>query len=277
MAQRRPQFIIFTYHKAGTSLFANLTEKLAASLGLRVAVHYGQVWHVDPHADIVRLPHGLLGLRLDRRFRAIRVIRDPRDIWVSGYLYHRHCREFWCVNTDFDPTAPIGPPQVDFSFQHRPERWKRRYLQRLHGRSYQQNLLDRSLSDGLAFELENFTSATLDAMRAWWLDDPAVLTVRLEDIVHDFDGMMLTIFRHWGATETECAAALDVARTEDIGRMSDAAIGERPQIHGRTLSKWRTILSQSQVAQFERLHGDLITALGYTLCNETMPRPVRSG
>jgi hypothetical protein len=190
---------------------------------------------------------------------------------VSGYLYHRHCREFWCINTNFDPTSPIGPPRVDFSFQHLPERWKRRYLQRLHGKSYQQNLLDRDLASGLAFEQDNFTSVTLEAMRRWSLDHPAVLTVRLEDISRDFDGTMLTIFRHWGLTETECATALEIAQTEDISRMSDAAMAERPQIHGRSISKWSGILPQQQLAQFERLHGDLIAGLGYKLAAASQP------
>lgn len=265
MPAQRPQIFVFTYHKTGTSLFAHVMDRVAAAFGLRVGVLYGQVWAIDPALDIVRFPHSLLGLTLDRPYRAIRVVRDPRDIWVSGYLYHRHCQEGWCVNADFDPTPPIRFPRVDFAFEHRPERWKRRYLASLGGRSYQQNLLARSRDDGLAFELEGYTAVTLEAMRSWRLAGPAVMTVGLEHLMADYDAGMLAVFRHLGFDEPACAEAVRLARSEDVGRMDDAALAGRPKIHTRTVSKWREVLSPGQVALFEARHGDLITALGYRL------------
>lgn len=263
MPEARRQIFIFTYHKSGTSLFAHVMQRVAAEFGLSIAVRYGEVWDIDPRIDIVRFPHSLLGLALDRPFRAIRVVRDPRDIWVSGYLYHRHCNEGWCVNTDFDLSPPIRAPRVDFAFQHRPERWKRRYLQRLRGKSYQQNLLERDLRDGLAFELEGYTACTLDAMRSWRLTGPDMLTVRLEDLAADFDTGMLAIFRHFGFDEAACAKAVRLAQAEDVRRMDAAALGARPKIHSRTLSKWQEMLSADQLARFEAQYGDLIAALGY--------------
>ena len=96
--------------------------------GLRVHVQYGMAYAIDPAPDVVLLPHALLGFQLARPLRGVRIIRDPRDIWVSAYLYHCRTNEAWCVNTDFDPRPPITYPRVDFSMQHRPERWKRAWL-----------------------------------------------------------------------------------------------------------------------------------------------------
>ena len=84
-------------------------------LGPRLANHYGLVERLDPEPDVVLLPHSALRGPLDRPYRAIRLIRDPRDIWVSGYLCHLHCDEAWCRNSDMDPTPSIQWPQVDFS------------------------------------------------------------------------------------------------------------------------------------------------------------------
>lgn len=265
MPERRPQMFVFTYHKSGTSLFAYVMGKVAEAFGLSIAVRFGQVWSIDPQIDIVSFPHSLIGFTFARPYRAIRVVRDPRDIWVSGYLYHRHCEEGWCVNADLDPTPPIRYPRVDFAFQHRPERWKRRYLASLDGKSYRQNLLDRDQAAGLTFELEHYTAATLDAMRSWQLTGPAVMTVRLEDLMADYDAGMLAVFRHLGFDEAACARAVQLARSEDVARMDDATLAARPRIHTRTLSKWRTTLSPAQVAGFEARHGDLVTALGYQL------------
>jgi hypothetical protein len=279
MSEGRPQALIFTYHKSGTSLFAHVMDHAAAALGLTIGVRYGKVWDIDPHLDIVRLPHSLLGFTLDRSFRAIRVVRDPRDIWLSGYLYHRHCQEAWCVNADLDPTPPIQVPRVDHAFQHRPERWKRRYLERLGGKSYQRNLLDRDRDAGLAFELEGYTACTLEAMRDWsfigGVTGSHVATVRLEDLVADYDAGMLGVFRHLGFTEAMCATAVRLAQAEDMTRMDGATLAARPQIHSQTLSKWRDMLSPAQIAGFEQRHGDLIMALGYQphTTGDGAPRP----
>jgi hypothetical protein len=263
-----PQMLVFSYHKSGTSLFARVMPKVAAALGLRIGTRYGMVWDIDPALDICLLPHSLLASSLTRPHRAIRVVRDPRDIWVSGYLYHRHTQEPWCVNTDFDPTPPIRVPRVDYAFQHRPERWKRNYLAALGGKSYQQNLLDRDRDAGLAFELAGYTACTLAAMRAWRTTGPDTLDIHLEDFSHDYDAAMRRVFRHLGLSDDDCATAVGVARSEDIAGMDDAAIASRPQIHSRTLSKWASFLTADQVARFEQMHGDLILGLGYRLARD---------
>jgi hypothetical protein len=266
----RAQMLVFTYHKVGTTLFLKVMTSVAEALGLSLSNQYGMVLDLDHAPDIVLLPHSLLGFELSRPFRAIRVVRDPRDIWVSSYLYHLLGYEAWCTNADFNPAPPIGYPRVDFSVRHRPERWKRTYLTGLGGRSYQQNLLERERNEGLRFELERYTAWTLEAMRAWRLNNPAVLEVKLEDIAQEFDACMRAIFHHLGLTEAECAVALKLAARQDIARMADRDIVTNQHIHSRAISKWRSVLSADQVADFERRHGDLIDSLGYTLA--TPPR-----
>jgi len=41
----------------------------------------------------------------------------------------------------------------------------------------------------------------------------------------------------------------------------------RPQIQGPTLSKWRAVLADDQIAAFEMQYDDLIADPGYTLVN----------
>ena len=257
---------MLTYHKTGTVLFDHIMRAVAARFGLTVALHYGLVERLDLAADIVLLAHSLLGPDFAARpFRAIRVVRDPRDIWVSGYLYHRHCGEEWCTNTDFDPSSPINYPRVDYSFQHYPEGWKRDYLAWLGGKSYQRNILERDQEAGLAFELAGYTGRTLEAMRSWRLETPDVLQVQLEAVMRDFDGTITAIFRHLGFSEDECAQAAELAKPHDVARMSDDAVAKNRHIHSRTISKWRDFLSAAQIDEFEQHHGDLIVDLGYRL------------
>jgi hypothetical protein len=258
------QLLIFSYHKSGTTLFHRIMHGLAARLGLSIHVQYGMVYDIDADTDIVLLPHSLLGFSLARNYRAVRIVRDPRDIWVSSYLYHCRTAEGWCVNTNFDLTPPITYPRVDFSMLHRPERWKRAWLARLGGKSYQRNLQEGDLADGLAFELEGYTSTTLAAMSAW-RPLPGVLDVKLEDIAAAFDTTMTRVFRHLGLTDQECMVAMDIAATEDIDRKDDAAVAADPHIHSRVLSKWRDVLTAEQVQTFEQRYAGLVRRLGYEL------------
>jgi hypothetical protein len=229
--------------------------RLCRQLDLTLVNHFGLVDHIAPEPDVVLLPHSLLtesavaDLR-GRPYRAIRMIRDPRSIWVSGYLYHRHCAETWCTNADTDPVPPIRWPQVDYSFEYRPEEWKCQYLERLNGKSYQQNLCDRDVEQGLDFELDGYTSCTLDAMRKWNSYEIAAADMKLEAVTANFDGAMLRIFEHFGFTPDQSLAALDVARLEDVRRMDEAVLALRPQVHSRELSKWNDLLKAAQVARF---------------------------
>jgi hypothetical protein len=131
-----------------TSRFYHVMTRVAARFGLTLSNHYGMVDEIDPEPDIVLLPHSLFQRPPTRPYRAIRSIRDPRDIWVSGYLFHLRCDELWCVTTDLSAAPPIGLPSVDYSILHCPEVEKRAWLARLNGVSYQQNLRDRSIEDG---------------------------------------------------------------------------------------------------------------------------------
>jgi len=265
---KRPQILVFTYHKSGTVLFAMIMRSVAERFGLSVEMNFGYVPRTNPEADIVLLPHSLIGSDFESRpFRAVRIVRDPRDLWVSGYLYHLRCNEDWCVSTDFDPAPPIDYPRVDYSFQHYPEAWKRDYLRRLEGLSYQQNLSQRDRDAGLAFELGGYTGCTLDALRGWWLRTRNLLDVKLEAINKDFDRTLLAIFRHLGFSEADALTAVELAAPHDLSRMSDATVEWNPHIYSRTLSKWREFLSPQQVAEFERQHGDVIAKLGYPLAD----------
>ena len=221
---------MFTYHKTGTVLFEQRHACRRGTLRPDGRLHFGLVEKVDPAADIVLLAHSLVGRDFAARpFRAIRVVRDPRDIWVSGYLYHRRCREEWCTNTNFDPSAPITYPRVDYSVEHYPESWKRAYLAQARRQVLSATIFSNATGEaGLAFELAGYTGCTLDAMRGWSQATPDLLQVQLEAVMCDFDGALAAIFKHVGFSDGECAQAVELARPHDVARMSDEAVAREP-------------------------------------------------
>jgi hypothetical protein len=264
--RQTPQIFIFCYHKVGTNLFSNVAAKLGAHFGLTVKSTLGMVRAIDRGADIAIFPHSLLDLDLgDYDYRGIRLIRDPRDVWVSGYLYHRKCTEQWCVNADLDASTPIDFPRVPVSQRHRPEAWKRAYLAGLGGCSYQRNLLALDQPSGLRFELDRYTAWTLEAMAAWVPRPGRILDVQLEAFARDFDGTMTAALSHLGFAGADLRQALAIAATEDVARMDDRRVAGNPYIHSRKLSKWADVLTEGDLREFEARHGNLIARLGYRL------------
>ena len=257
------QRLVFCYHKAGTVLFGNVLRLVCARLGLTFQERFGFVPAIDPAADVVLLAHSLLGRLPERPFRAVRIIRDPRDIWVSGYLYHRHCVEPWCLATARDVVPPIGFPLVPMAFVHRRERWKRGWVERLGGRSYQANLLGRDREAGLAFELEGYAGATFEDMAAWPHARAGIPDMTMERIAGDFDGMMEDALRQLGFDAARLPELVELAGAEDLARMGEARLAASPHIHGRRISKWREMLTAEQAGGFGQRYAALLAGLGY--------------
>ena len=258
-----PQLFVLTYHKVGTVLMGKVLLRIAKALRLTMAQKPGLANDATRDADIVMFPHALIGFDLDRRFfRGVRLIRDPRDVWVSGYLYHRRCSEDWCINKDLTPETPLRYPKVPRSQEHLPDAWKQAYLDSLGGRSYQENLLALDQKEGLRFELDRYAGWTIKAMAAW-KPHPAVFDLPIEAFADDYDAAMTAVFERLGLSGDRLQLALSIAAKEDISRMNDQQIEANPHIHSRSLSKWRTFLSDNDLAYYEARFAGVAEALGY--------------
>jgi hypothetical protein len=263
ISRKFPQMFVFCYHKSGTQLFSKTLRGIARHFGLKMEVALGAVEEIDSAVDIVLVSHSLIRFDLGRHsYRGVRIVRDPRGIWVSGYWYHRRCSERWCLNTNFDTSPTIRFPQVPYSQEHRSETWKQDYLGGLDGRSYQENLLALDVDAGLAFEEERYADWTAEAMTAWQPDERTI-DVQMESIAANFDASMKTIFSHLGFSGDRLADVIRISQSNDIARMSDEAVANNSHITSRDISLWQHYLPPEKRRRFEDQHGALIRSLGY--------------
>jgi hypothetical protein len=264
-SREHPQIFIFCYHKSGTQLFAKIVRDISAHFGLKMALFSGVVDKIDSAIDIVLFRHSLVRFDLtNHRYRGVRIVRDPRGIWLSGYWYHRRCTEDWCINTNFAKALLIRYPQVPYSQEHHSDTWKRSYLDGLGGKSYQENLLALDRDAGLAFEETRYADWTAQAMAAW-RHDRSTIDIKLESIAADFDATMKTIFEHLGFSTDRLADALRISQSHDVARMTDDAVAGNVHITSRDVSLWQHQLSPSIRHRFEQRHGPLIDSLGYSM------------
>ncbi len=166
-----------------------------------------------------------------RAFRGSHVIRDPRDLVVSGYEYHLSTTEPWA-------TAPDP---------------------RFGGFSYQSHLRGLDEHDGLMAEVDWLSRETAPALRDWDYGQPEFLELRYEDVVANERSAFGQLFGWYGFDQRAVAAGLDA-----VGRLSLRNGGAKPG-HARSGApgEWRDRLGQDHLDRLAELTGDLVGHLGY--------------
>jgi hypothetical protein len=162
------------------------------------------------------------------------VIRDPRDIVVSGYFSHRS-------------SHPVGP-------------WHRLAY-------YREHLQSVDMTQGLLAEI-SFSANFLHEMFSWDYTDPRILELRFEDLVTDPEAHFLRVFAHVGAIPPLDPS--DLSRIIRKRRFEKLSGGRRPgeentDHHYRSgkAGDWRSHFEPVHVDLFRKLYNPLLLKLGY--------------
>ena len=232
-------------------------------------VCYGKPIHLPKKADVIVLGHSLIDLNnVKTPFVGVHFIRDPRDVIVSGYLYHCRTQETWCINTEFKYRGPILFPKVPYSQQHRSEDWKAGYLESLNGLSYQENLLSMNQRDGLLFEMKYYGAWTIESMKNWNYDRDNIFEVKIEDLQNSFDETFRLIFDYLDFSESETKLGLSIAAEHDLSRKSDKEIDEMRHVSSKKPSKWKDYFEPEHKEAFLKQFGNVLVDLGYEKDND---------
>ena len=220
------------YHKAGTVWLRQVLLSLIQAYGLRK--QEGKSTAIRPDIDVAFYANSATFRRVQiggRPFRGSHLIRDPRDLVVSGYEYHLITAEPWTQR----PDPAFG------------------------GHSYQAYLRSLSEHEGLKAEIEWIAAGTAAAMREWDYDQPEFLELRYEDAFADERGTFERLFRWYGLSDQATASALQA-----VDRLSLKRGGAMPD-HARSgmPGEWRSRLAPDHIDRFKELTGDLVVRLGY--------------
>ncbi|GAA1369013.1 sulfotransferase domain-containing protein [Catellatospora chokoriensis] len=166
-------------HKAASSWSRAILREAAALLGLNmVTVIAPEQWASHGSlAELVRQERvDLLSLtNIEQRDyetlpprRTVNVIRDPRDIVVSGYFSHRNTHGVHALGVTWHELI-----------------------------DHRRRLRELDVPDGLLEEIE-FSGYFLDHMSTWDYHQPEVLELRMEDQISDQVAVWTQIFEHYG-------------------------------------------------------------------------------
>jgi hypothetical protein len=173
--------------------------------------------------------------------RIFHLIRDPRDVIISGMHYHRASKEAWL---------------------HQPE-------DRFDGLTYQQKI--NSLPDDTSrylFQLSHMKA--IDRMLAWPMGRAECFECRHESLIGDRNGRTFArALDHLGFDKAESAIALDLYRETHIlnGAKSDGV-----HVRSGVARQWPGVFDRTLAAAFIDRFGEALITLGYEPDNSWFDR-----
>ena len=228
-----------SHHKAGTVWFRNVLGGLARAGGLRFVEMADS--SVPRDTDVILYQHSRLFDRAAwnaQTFRGSHIIRDPRDVVVSGYFYHLWTSEEWANRPD----------------------------PRFGGRTYKQELNRVDQERGIQLEIERVCGTVLVDMLAWDYAQPEFLELKYEDLIQDELGVFETILRHYGLSDRMVRRGLAVVERSSFAKQTTASPGtEHRKSHLRSgkSGQWHEYFSAHHVRSWEGIAGDAAQVLGY--------------
>ncbi|CAI7797804.1 unnamed protein product [Closterium sp. NIES-53] len=249
------------HHKTGTAWFS----RIFSIFGMRTNMKFvkGDIQScIDSESKICQINNAALGsLKLlgDKKYKAIMTVRDPRDVVVSGYFYHKTTQEPWVL----EPRSEYG------------------------GKSYQQMLNNVSKSAGINMEVDMITGSTWrnDTQGAYAtvlkdflrVRDSRFTLVRYEDIWYQEQRRIGSAFASigaWYGLNNSLLLKIFVQSAVKVGQESAAyrsvakgvlSADDRGKDHFRkgTPGDWKNHLTKQNKGYIREKLGSLLVDLGY--------------
>ncbi len=234
----RGPVVHFCYHKAGTVWFQRVLRRFAEEANVPFVVLRREPDALQGASSGVYFDgHSAVSVPDNPDLRASHMVRDPRDIVVSGYHYHLRASERWL---------------------HRPQ-------DRYGGVSYQTLLQNLDREQGLIEEVRR-CAQLFARMRAWNRGDPRVLELTYEESFGNDEWVWTQVGRHMGVAGQDLERLVEIGRWHAFGATveRDRRKGEK-SVHLRKGSsgQWRDEFTPEVRAEFDRVAGDLVSHLGY--------------
>lgn len=232
---RRRLLVHGCYHRVGTVWFMRIFQRIAA----RYRLDYRNTTQDElaPETEIFQQMHSRIDTSALPSYVGSHMIRDPRDVVVSGYHYHLWTDESW-------------------AHEPRPE---------YEGRSYQETLNAMDPHDGLLLEIER-TAPNVVEMAEWDYGDPRIMELRYEDLIADEQGVFARVFEHYGFHAVAVRRCLEIAEGLSFERVTGRHVGESEEgshLRSGKPGEWREHFTKEHKARFEELLPGALVALGY--------------
>jgi hypothetical protein len=177
--------------------------------------------------------------------RISRFIRDPRDLVVSGYFYHKKGAEAW--------STIVNPTEADFQVVNgnRPNGMGK-------DQSFSTYLSSLDVDDGLIAEID-FRKNGFDSMLDWPMEDPRIKLFRYEDTINNETSIFSELFSFYGLSGDEFVRALELVELYS----AKSQTGKMTHIRNPESGQWRKYFTPRVLEYFMDRHAKIIEKYHY--------------
>jgi len=251
------------HHRVGTRWFGGVLSSIADYYGLpfirdndyRSPITGNDQSKFTNRPSIFLQNHSYIDFSLlPESYKGSHIIRDPRDIVISGYYYHLWTVEEWA-------NKPIKDLRPDIEAH-----WPLLPIKEIYNMTYKQYLNSLSREEGIFAEIQRSSSLVIRDIVNWDYTNENFFEFRYEDIISDEHGIFRKIFEHYGFSEDAVGKSLRIAETHSFRNVTDRSIGDvKEESHTRSgkLGQWKNEFTDSHKEYFKELHGEDLIKLGY--------------
>lgn len=225
--------LICTHHKTGTKWMKKVFSAICEKYSWRF--QEGDIRRCPSQCDVfLNWNSQVITSQTKVGYRGLHLIRDPRDVIVSGAFYHQTASEDW-----------LHKRRLGFI-----------------GRTYQQAInRQESIADKIRFEMEHASGQVIRDMLNWNYSDPDIIECRYEDLIIDVElREFRRIFIHLGFPSEAMDEICEIAWKHSLfsGEVTDTQ-----HIRSGQPGQWAGIFDRSLRYRFLELFGDALVRLGY--------------
>lgn len=226
--------LVGTYHKTGTVWLRDIFLKISRKTGLPFTVSYIRDFVSTPHIYFHEESSFDPEIMDAQYFRGVHLIRDPRDIAVSGMFYHKKAKEPWL-------------------HQKYPE---------FNGMTYQEKINSYdNLDEQLLFEIENAALRNTNLMKEWDYSNNNFIEIKYENLINDSNlELFHDIFVFLGFRSEAILKCLNIAYGKSLFSQKKK---KTSHIRSGKTRQWEKYFKPKHKKKFYALHGDLLVRLGY--------------
>lgn len=232
------KILLATHHKTGTVWFNSIFGTICKNYSLDF--YKGEQKNLPDQFDVFTQDHSCIDFDLfSWPYRGVHIVRDPRDIIVSGCFYHQKSEESWLhrQRDEFD------------------------------GMTYQEKINSiEQFDDQLLFEMEHSARRTIIDMTNWDYENPNFFEIKYENLIKDVDLILFhEIFTFLGFPGRAIPDLLTIAYNKSLfsGRKKKSK-----HVRSGKSKQWKQYFKQCHKDRFLELFGDILIQLGYEQDND---------
>ncbi|MBR9704036.1 sulfotransferase domain-containing protein [Candidatus Pacearchaeota archaeon] len=228
--------IHLTHHKCGTVWFGNIFQKISKKFNIKYQSCKQD--ELDKDTNIWMQNHGDIDFsKINKHYVGSHMIRDPRDVLISGYFYHKWCSEEWC-----------NRKRDDFN-----------------NKSFKDILNELSKDKGLLFEMEHITRSYINILKKWNFNNPNILEIKYEDYITN-ENNFIDLFEKYKFNNQTINEAFKIVKLCHFKNKTKRNLGdEKEKVHTRKGSPgdWKNHFKEVHKIKFKELYPDILIKLGY--------------